>query len=104
MDFPDVHVLSAASALPGPPINNSALAKRFGMDALWEQWIDVFIGTRTRYLAVDIETGDMRCGLADLGEIAARRALDAAGIEPAAIDVVVMATATPDRLMPATVN
>jgi 3-oxoacyl-[acyl-carrier-protein] synthase-3 len=74
------------------------------MDALWEQWLDAFIGTRTRHLAVDIETGDMRCGLADLGETAARRALNAAGLDPAAIDVVVMATATPDQLMPATVN
>lgn len=74
------------------------------MDALWEQWIDAFIGTRTRHLAVDMETGDIRCGLADLGETAARGALNAAGLDPAAIDVVVMATATPDQLMPATVN
>jgi 3-oxoacyl-[acyl-carrier-protein] synthase-3 len=74
------------------------------MDALWEQWLDTFIGTRTRHLAVDIETGDLRCGLADLGENAARGALNAAGLDAAAIDVVVMATATPDRLMPTTVN
>jgi 3-oxoacyl-[acyl-carrier-protein] synthase-3 len=74
------------------------------MDPLWEQWVDAFIGTRTRHLAVDMETGDMRCGLADLGETAARKALNAAGLDPAAVDVVVMATATPDQLMPATVN
>ena len=104
MDFPDIHVLSAASALPGPPIDNPTLAKRFRMDALWEQWIDVFIGTRTRHLAVDLDTGDIRCTLADLGEIAARKALDGAGLDPGAIDVVVLATATPDQLMPATVN
>jgi 3-oxoacyl-[acyl-carrier-protein] synthase-3 len=99
-----IHVLSAASALPGPAIDNHTLARRLRMDPLWEQWVDAFIGTRTRHLAVDMETGDMRCGLADLGETAARKALNAAGLDPAAVDVVVMATATPDQLMPATVN
>lgn len=100
----EIHVLSAASALPGPPVDNPTLARRLGMDALWEQWVDAFIGTRTRHLAVDLATGDMRCGLADLGETAARGALAAAGLDAAAVDVVVMATATPDQLMPATVN
>lgn len=104
MAAPAVHVLSAGSALPGPPVGNDALAHRFGMDALWEQWVDTFIGTRTRHLAVDLDSGEVRHSLADLAETAARHALTAASLAPADVDAVVLATATPDQLMPATVN
>lgn len=100
----DVHILSAASALPGPPVDNAALGRRFGMDALWEQWVDAFIGTRSRHLALDLATGTVTGSLADLAEEAGRRALKAAGLAAQDVDAVVLGTATPDRLMPATVN
>ncbi|MBT2442563.1 3-oxoacyl-ACP synthase III family protein [Streptomyces sp. ISL-36] len=100
----DVHILSAASALPGPAVDNAALARRFGMDPLWEQWVEAFIGTRSRHLALDLESGRITSSLADLAEEAGRRALEAAGLTAADVDAVVLGTATPDRLMPATVN
>ncbi|MEU6882673.1 3-oxoacyl-ACP synthase III family protein [Streptomyces sp. NPDC046712] len=100
----DVHILSAASALPGPAVDNAALARRFGMDPLWEQWVEAFIGTRSRHLALDLESGRITSSLADLAERAGRRALDAAGLTASDVDAVVLGTATPDRLMPATVN
>lgn len=99
-----IRIASVGTALPGPPVDNAALARAFGMDALWEQWVDAFIGTRTRHLAVDVETGQVRFSLADLGETAGRQALDRAGLAAADVDLVVMGTATPDTLMPATVN
>ncbi|WP_433261689.1 3-oxoacyl-ACP synthase III family protein [Actinosynnema sp. CS-041913] len=104
MNGSDVRILAAGSALPGGPVGNDALARRFGMDASWQQWIDVFIGTKSRHLAVDLDTGEVRTTLAELGAEAARRALEAAGVRPRDVDLVVMATATPDQLMPATVN
>ncbi|MEV6183091.1 3-oxoacyl-ACP synthase III family protein [Streptomyces sp. NPDC052016] len=104
MSTPEVRVLAAGSALPGPPVDNAALARRFNMDASWQQWVDVFIGTRSRHLAVDLESGEVRSSLAELGAEAARRALDTAGLGPDDVDVMVMGTATPDQLMPATVN
>ncbi|MFE0455851.1 3-oxoacyl-ACP synthase III family protein [Streptomyces sp. NPDC058914] len=104
MSTPEVRVLAAGSALPGPPVDNAALARRFNMDASWQQWVDVFIGTRSRHLAVDLESGEVRSSLAELGAEAARRALDTAGLRPDDVDVMVMGTATPDQLMPATVN
>jgi len=85
-------------------VDNAALARRFGMDAGWEQWVEVFVGTRSRHLAVDLETGEVRSSLAELGSQAGRRALSAAGLRAEDIDVMVLATATPDQLMPATVN
>ncbi|WP_448316710.1 3-oxoacyl-ACP synthase III family protein [Streptomyces sp. CO7] len=100
----DVYIRSAASALPGPPVDNAALARRLGMDALWEQWVDVFIGTASRHLALDLESGEVTGTLADLATRAGRSALAAAGTGPDEVDAVVLATATPDRLMPATVN
>ncbi|MEI5617560.1 3-oxoacyl-ACP synthase, partial [Streptomyces brasiliscabiei] len=39
---------------------------------------------------------------ASLATLAARRALDAAGLTPADIDLIVLATATPDQTFPAT--
>ncbi|GGV49327.1 3-oxoacyl-[acyl-carrier-protein] synthase III [Kitasatospora herbaricolor] len=104
MDPAEIRILAAGTALPGPPIDNATLGRRFGMDALWEQWVDVFIGTRSRHLALDLETGEQRDTLAGLGERAGRQALAAAGTDPAEIDLVILGTATPDSLMPATVN
>ncbi len=104
MDWPDIRLVSVGTALPGPPVDNARLAKRFGMDHLWEQWVNAFIGTRTRHLAVDLDSGEVRYSLAELAELAGRRALDAADLAADDIDLIVMGTATPDQLMPATVN
>lgn len=104
MTTTDVRVLAAGSALPGRPVDNAALARRFHVDASWEQWVDAFIGTRSRHLAVDLDSGAVRSSLAELGAEAAGRALESAGVGPEEIDVVVLGTATPDQLMPATVN
>jgi len=104
MDPSEIRILSAGSALPGPPIDNATLGRRFEMDDLWQQWVDVFIGTRSRHLAIDLDNGEIRYSLAELGEAAARSALEGAELQPQDVDVMVLATATPDHLMPATVN
>ncbi|MFD2768414.1 3-oxoacyl-ACP synthase III family protein [Micromonospora eburnea] len=104
MQTPDIHILSVATALPGPAVDNATLARRFNMPPVWEQWIDSFIGTRFRHFAMDLESGQVRYSLADLGATAAARALDAAGISAHEVDVMVLGTASPDTLMPATVN
>jgi 3-oxoacyl-[acyl-carrier-protein] synthase-3 len=104
MDWPDIHVHGAGTALPGPPLDNRTLIERFALPAVWEQWIDTYVGIRNRHFCVDIDTGEVRHTLADLAETAARRALTAAGARPADVDLLVLGTATPDLLMPATVN
>ncbi|GAA2163933.1 3-oxoacyl-ACP synthase III family protein [Actinomadura napierensis] len=100
----DIGIVSAGTGLPGDAIGTAALAERFGFGAPWEHWVNTFIGTTSRHLAIDLETGEARATLADLGEEAGRSALESAGLEPGDIDLVVMGTATPDLLMPATVN
>jgi 3-oxoacyl-[acyl-carrier-protein] synthase III len=104
MDDAEIRILSVGTALPGPPVDNAALARRFAMGEAWEQWIDTFIGTRTRHFAFDLETGKIEHTLADLGVRAGSRAMADAGVAPGDIDVIVLGTSSPDLLMPATVN
>jgi 3-oxoacyl-[acyl-carrier-protein] synthase III len=104
MNAPDIHIHSIGTALPRMPIDNATLAKHFNMPAAWEQWIDTFVGNKKRHFAVDLETGKVCCSLADLGETACRRSLEAAAIQPADVDLMVMGTCSPDMLMPTTVD
>lgn len=95
------YLASIGTALPGDPVDNATLAKVIGIN---EDWIEVFIGTRTRYFARDLGTGEVRWSLADLCAQAAEKALAASGLDPSEIEFIVLGTATPDTLMPATVN
>ncbi len=61
-----------------------------------DEWIVQRTGITQRYIAGEGET------TASLGEQAARAALDNAGLTPADIDLVLVATSTPDNTFPAT--
>jgi 3-oxoacyl-[acyl-carrier-protein] synthase-3 len=100
----DTWIAAVGTALPGPPIDNATLTRRFAMPAVWEQWIGSFIGTRTRHFSFDLGTGEVRSTLADLGATAGERAMAKAGVRPADVDLLMLGTSSPDRLMPATVN
>ncbi|NED88367.1 3-oxoacyl-ACP synthase III family protein [Streptomyces sp. SID11233] len=89
------------SALPGDPVDNKTLGSTFNIS---EDWIDLFVGTRTRHFGRDLATGEVTHTLTDLCAEAAGRALADAGTDPCDLDFVVLATATPDALLPATVN
>ncbi|KAA2257262.1 3-oxoacyl-ACP synthase III family protein [Solihabitans fulvus] len=94
-------IASVGTALPGEPVDNATLAARLGVS---ERWIRAFIGTRSRHFSLDINTGDRTCTMAELGARAARQAMDRAGLTAKDVGFLVLATATPDDLMPATVN
>ena len=61
-----------------------------------DEWIVSRTGIRERHIAAD---GETTC---DLAEQATRRALESAGIEADSIDLIIVATTTPDRIFPST--
>ncbi|RWE49263.1 MAG: ketoacyl-ACP synthase III [Mesorhizobium sp.] len=83
--------------------NGAALPRRImknadfeGMVETSDEWIVQRTGIRQRHVAADDET------TASLGEAAARAALDSAGLTPADIELIVLATSTPNNTFPAT--
>ncbi len=86
-------VCGSGSALPGAAVTNAELEQRVDTT---DAWIVERTGIRQRYIAGEGET------TSTLAIEAARNALDAAGIEGSTIDLIVLATATPDQTFPAT--
>lgn len=86
-------VKGTGSALPKRAVPNQELAEKVDTS---DEWIVERTGIRNRYIADDTET------TATLATDAARRALEAAGIAATDIDLIVLATATPDQTFPAT--
>ena len=85
-------VIGTGSALPQRCVTNAELAAKVDTT---DEWIVERTGIRTRHLAGPDET------TASLGTAAARAALAAAGVEGGSIDLIVLATTTPDQTFPA---
>lgn len=85
-------VLGSGSALPARSVGNEELAQRVDTS---DEWIRGRTGITNRYIAGDDET------TSTLATDAARAALDMAGLEPTDIDLIILATATPDQTFPA---
>ncbi|QIK95197.1 ketoacyl-ACP synthase III [Sphingomonas sp. HDW15A] len=84
-------IAGSGSALPKRRVSNAELAEQVETS---DEWIVERTGIRSRYIAGDGET------TATLAADAARRALEAAGIDPSEIGLIVLATATPDQTFP----
>lgn len=84
-------VLGVGSALPKRQVTNEELAQSVDTS---DEWIVERTGIRTRYVAGEGET------TASLAVEAARNALANAGIAATDIDLIVLATATPDQTFP----
>jgi 3-oxoacyl-[acyl-carrier-protein] synthase-3 len=86
-------IAGVGSALPKRQVTNEELAKTVDTT---DEWIVERTGIRNRYIAGDGET------TASLATAAARQALAHAGLEATDIDLIVLATATPDQTFPST--
>ena len=86
-------VLGTGSALPERRVSNAELEQQLDTS---DAWIVERTGIRFRHIAGPLET------TATLAAEACRAALDSAGVEAADIDLIVLATATPDQTFPAT--
>lgn len=86
-------ITGTGSYLPENVLTNKDLE---AMVDTTDQWIRERTGIVKRHIAVD---GQTTC---DLAEHAARRAIEAAGKTPNDIDLIILATTTPDKVFPST--
>jgi 3-oxoacyl-[acyl-carrier-protein] synthase-3 len=86
-------IAGTGSYLPARVVTNDELAQGV---ATSDEWIRTRTGIRQRHIAADHET------TSDLALGASRAALAAAGIAPSDVDLIVVATTTPDMVFPAT--
>ena len=86
-------ILGTGSYLPERVLTNLDLEK---MVDTTDEWIRARTGIERRHLAADTQT------TCDLAEAAARRAMQAAGVGPADIDLIALGTTTPDQVFPNT--
>jgi 3-oxoacyl-[acyl-carrier-protein] synthase-3 len=85
-------VLGCGSYLPSKVVTNADLSRMVDTS---DEWIVQRTGIRERHIAADGET------TSQMGLKAAHAALAAAGVDAASIDLVVLATSTPDNTFPA---
>jgi 3-oxoacyl-[acyl-carrier-protein] synthase-3 len=86
-------LVGTGAYLPEKVLTNADLERMVDTS---DAWIRERTGIRERHIAAP---GESTC---DLAEAAARRALKAAGVKAGAIDLLIVATTTPDRVFPST--
>ncbi|MEN9816278.1 MAG: 3-oxoacyl-[acyl-carrier-protein] synthase [Gemmatimonadota bacterium] len=94
MKRPVAYIAGTGHAVPRRAMTNQDIAA-LGIDTT-DEWIVERTGIRQRYIAAPDET------LTALSAQAARAAMEQAGVQPGEIDVIVLGTASPDHLLPAT--
>ncbi|NNF95559.1 MAG: ketoacyl-ACP synthase III, partial [Halobacteria archaeon] len=85
-------ISGTGSVLPDKVLTNADLEEIVDTS---DEWITERTGIKKRHIV----EGETTC---DIAEIASRRAIDAAGIKPQDIDLIIVATTTPDRIFPST--
>ncbi len=86
-------ISGTGSYLPGEPVSNAALIAAHGLESS-DEWIVERTGIRNRHLAA------VGVSSSDLALEASLRALEAAGRKPEDVDLIIVATSTPDFVFP----
>ncbi|MEO8158549.1 MAG: beta-ketoacyl-ACP synthase III [Betaproteobacteria bacterium] len=86
-------VIGTGSYLPEKVVTNEDLARTVDTT---DEWVRTRTGISSRHIAAD---GQMA---SDLALVASQRALQSAGIAAASIDLIIVATTTPDMIFPST--
>lgn len=86
-------IMATGSYLPDKVLTNFDLEKIVDTS---DQWIMERTGIKQRHIAADNQS------TCDLAEFAAKNAIESAQIDPRSIDLIIVATTTPDRVFPST--
>jgi 3-oxoacyl-[acyl-carrier-protein] synthase-3 len=86
-------ITGTGGCLPAKVLDNADIEKIVDTS---DEWITERTGIRMRHIAAE---GETTC---DLAERAARQAMQAADVEPEDIDLIIVATTTPDKIFPST--
>ena len=91
-------VLGTGSYLPSERVTNQDLADRLAKQGVEtsDEWIVARTGIHARHFAAPNQT------TSDLALVASQKAIEAAGIDPQSIDLIIVATSTPDFVFPST--
>ena len=91
-------ISGTGSYLPPRRLSNADLVAELATQGIEssDDWIVERTGIRARHFV------DAGVGSSDLGVEAAKRAIEAAGCQPADIDLIIVATSTPDMVFPST--
>ncbi len=91
--MPFARIIGTGGYLPEQCVTNAMLAQRVDTS---DEWIQTRTGIKQRHFAADNEHSS------DLALHASRAAIQAAGIEANQIDLIIVATSTPDYVFPST--
>ncbi|HEX2542282.1 MAG TPA: beta-ketoacyl-ACP synthase III [Caldimonas sp.] len=93
---PHSRITGTGSFLPGAAVSNAQLAERLAREGIEtsDEWIVERTGIRFRHFAA----AELACS--DLAVEAARRALEAADCDAGSVDLLIVATSTPDMVFP----
>ncbi len=94
MKRPNVQISAMGRSVPARVMTNYDFAA-IGIETT-DEWVMERTGIRERHIASATET------TCSMGAAASRIAMQRAGVQPGEIDVIILSTATPDRLLPAT--
>ncbi len=96
--MPKAVIVGTGLYAPGEPIDNATLKKLAGVEFDAERQ-ETKIGIKRRHIA---RLSGLQESTADFAEKAARRALEAAGVDPKDVGLFIVATDTPEYISPAT--
>lgn len=96
-----IHIVGTGGYQPGEPISTEEIARLVG--PLPED-VQEGLSIERRFWMIDPATGEHRENNSDMACKAAVRALDSAGLEAGDIDLIILATGTPDYPLPPLVN